>query len=99
MVLLVTSLFLLIAAIATIGLDCVTIAPDIFGFASSATRDNFYLPEYGERSYLDGFQRARALGDVQFRIGDAKPRAAVGYIALMTDLGAPKMLRRERKYD
>ncbi|GME28941.1 hypothetical protein BKCO1_7900023 [Neofusicoccum parvum] len=98
-VLLGTSVILFIAAVATVVLDIITIAPDIFGFTSSCTRDNVYMARFAEGSYLGGLARARALQNVMVRIGDVKDQHTVGHVALTTNLDESKKLRRDKEYD
>lgn len=61
---------LLVAALASFWLRRRTLAPDIFGYVSSSTRDNPYLdlPEGG--STLSGLDRARLLKNVKIKIAD-----------------------------
>ena len=82
-VLLLITLFLQLAGLATMLLTAVIRAPNVLGFVSSLTRDSPYLapivPPGG--SMLDGAERARVLGDVRVRLVDVKPEEPVGRIA------------------
>ena len=72
---------LLCAAILSFWLRKRTLAPDIFGYVSSLTRDNpnLQLPETG--TTLSGLERARLLKNVKVRIGDTG-REGVGKVGL-----------------
>lgn len=57
-------------------------APDIFDYISSFTRDNPYVNAPPGGSHLDGAERARLLRKVPIQLGDVRPQAETGYIAL-----------------
>ncbi|ETI26582.1 hypothetical protein G647_03360 [Cladophialophora carrionii CBS 160.54] len=78
----VSNLVLLVAAICAFWLRKHTLAPDIFGFVSSLTRDNphLHLPEGG--STLSGVERSRAMTLVKVKIADVGEDANVGRVAL-----------------
>jgi hypothetical protein len=73
---------LLVAASAAIWLRVRTLAPDIFGYVSSLTRENpmITLPEGG--STLNGIDRARMLRGVKVRIADISGQDGVGRVGL-----------------
>lgn len=73
---------LLIAAILSVILRKKTLAPDIFGYVSSLTRDNplVHLPDGG--SSLSGLDRARMLRHVQVRIADVGGADGKGRVGL-----------------
>jgi hypothetical protein len=80
---LITCGILFLSAVASFWLRMATVAPDIFGYVSSLTRDNPHmrLPEGG--STLSGLDRTRALKDVKVKIADLNGnRADVGRIGL-----------------
>ncbi|OAL23163.1 hypothetical protein AYO20_11031 [Fonsecaea nubica] len=64
---------LLLASLAACWLRAHTLAPDIFGYVSSLTRDNPHvaLPDNG--TTLNGLERARLLRNVRVKIGDVSP--------------------------
>lgn len=66
----ISCLLLLAAGVACCWLRLNTLAPDIFGFVSSLTRDNPHLGLPASGSSLSGLERARLLRDIKLRIGD-----------------------------
>lgn len=78
-----------------------TLAPDIFGFVSSLTRDNPHFPVPPGGSTLDGLDRTRALRDMKVRIGDIGGLQGevgrVGFIPVHPQVQAMH-LTKERKY-
>ena len=78
----ITSCVLLGAAVLSIILKRRTVAPDIFGYVSSMTRDNphLLLPEGG--STLSGVERAKALRKLKVKITDLNEEGEVGRIGL-----------------
>lgn len=78
----VSNAVLLAAAIFAFWLRKKTLAPDIFGFVSSLTRDNpnLQLPEGG--STLSGIDRSRRMKHVKVKIGDVGTAAEVGRVGL-----------------
>lgn len=81
-----SSCVLLGVALLGVVVQRLTIAPDIFGYASSFTRDNPYtdLPPEADICTLDGVQRARILRDLSVRLADVKPGEKVGHVAFVT---------------
>ena len=79
---LISCKILLAAAILAFWLRQRTLAPDIFGYVSSLTRDNPHLnlPEGG--SGMSGLERARALKKVKVRIADVADENGVGKVGL-----------------
>jgi hypothetical protein len=73
---------LLLAASAAVWLEKHTLAPDIFGYVSSLTRDNpmIQLPEGG--STLNGIDRARMLKGVKVMIADIGGSDGMGKVGL-----------------
>lgn len=98
-VLLGTSILLVVTAIATVALKMLTIAPDIFGFASTCTRDNLYAPDYIDGSYMSGFDRACALVNAKVMIGDVAIDRSVGHVAVTTSVCKRRRLQKGRKYE
>lgn len=76
----ISNTVLLAAGIFAFWLRKNTLAPDIFGFVSSLTRDNphLHLPEGG--STLSGIERSRALKMVRVKIGDVGEGGGVGRV-------------------
>jgi len=66
----VACLVLFAAAVWSFWLRVHTLAPDIFGYVSSLTRDNPNLQLPTEGSTLDGLDRARYLKGIKVKIGD-----------------------------
>ncbi|EXJ73738.1 uncharacterized protein A1O5_03500 [Cladophialophora psammophila CBS 110553] len=89
---------LLAAAIAAFWLRKNTIAPDIFGYVSSLTRDNPHidLPDGG--TTLGGLERARLLRDVKVRIADVSRDGEVGHVGLVTEAREADMLSKGKVY-
>jgi hypothetical protein len=80
-----TCVLIIVSLIGTI-LQFSTIAPDIFGYASSFTLDNPYtdIPPEAQGCTLDGIERARLLKDVRVQFADVRPGDEVGHIAFAT---------------
>jgi hypothetical protein len=78
-----------------------TIAPDIFGYISSLTRENPHFALATEKgSALSGLERARLLGNVKIKIGeytheDGLPRVVVSHVTEGVDVGT---LKKEGRY-
>lgn len=73
---------LLVAPTVAVHLRRRTLAPDIFGYVSSLTRDNPHinLPEGG--STLSGLDRARMLKNVKVKIADVRGDDGIGRVGL-----------------
>ena len=74
---------LLAAAVAAYWLRKKTLAPDIFGYVSSLTRDNPHLdhiPDGG--TTLSGLERARMLKNIKVKIADVGTENGVGRVGL-----------------
>ncbi|KAK5080394.1 hypothetical protein LTR05_008643 [Lithohypha guttulata] len=65
-------LLLLVAAAYSFWLRKKTLAPDIFGYVSSLTRDNPHVPVPPGGSTMSGIERARHLQDYKLKIVDVK---------------------------
>lgn len=69
---LVACSILLAAAVGAYWLRVHTLAPDIFGYVSSLTRDNPHIHLPTEGSALSGIDRARMMKDVRVKIADVQ---------------------------
>ncbi|KEF51049.1 uncharacterized protein A1O9_12899 [Exophiala aquamarina CBS 119918] len=79
----VSCLILFVASVIACSLRVKTLAPDIFGYVSSLTRDNQYLQVPDNGTTLSGIQRARLLKGVKVKIGDVSaPHEQVGRVGL-----------------
>jgi hypothetical protein len=94
---------LLAAASVAVHLRRNTLAPDIFGYVSSLTRDNpqINLPEGG--STLSGLERARMLKKVKVKIADVGGSDGVGRVGLarlgtMEGMAGVKDLEKGKRY-
>ncbi|OAG40014.1 hypothetical protein AYO21_05695 [Fonsecaea monophora] len=78
----VSNMVLLATAMGALWLRKHTLAPDIFGFVSSLTRDNPHLnlPEGG--STLSGIERSRRMKMVKVKIADVGEDSSVGRVGL-----------------
>ncbi|EHY53653.1 hypothetical protein HRR83_003866 [Exophiala dermatitidis] len=89
----VSCTILLIAAIVACWLRTRTLAPDIFGYVSSLTRDNPHIELPDNGTTLSGLQRARLLRDVKVKIGDVsspdEETGRVGLAQVQTTSGVP----------
>jgi hypothetical protein len=97
-----SNLVLFLAALFAWWLRRRTLAPDIFGFVSSLTRENpHFALDTGDGSHLSGLDRARLLGNVKVKIGDvAGDGETVGRIGLSQYVEGYEAgkLHKERKY-
>ncbi|OAP65480.1 hypothetical protein AYL99_01452 [Fonsecaea erecta] len=86
------------AAIAAFWLRKNTIAPDIFGYVSSLTRDNPHinLPDGG--TTLGGLERARLLRNVKVRIADVSRDGQVGHVGLVAETRQADFLSAQKVY-
>lgn len=92
---------LVVAAIISFLLRRRTLAPDIFGYVSSLTRDNPHLTVANGGSTLSGIDRARALKNVKIQITDVHGQSGdVGKVGVTVVQDAAEFgpLRKERKY-
>lgn len=78
----ISCIFLIACAFLAMQIRKKTIAPDIFGYVSSLTRDNpnVDLPDGG--STLSGFERARLMKHVKIKIADVSGDPEVGRIGV-----------------
>ncbi|MBA7489708.1 hypothetical protein ES702_00242 [subsurface metagenome] len=92
---------LIAAAIYSFVLRQRTLAPDIFGYVSSVTRDNPHLMFPDGGSTMCGIDRARYLRNVKIRIGDVygqKDDVGKVGVTIVQDSETIGPLRKERKY-
>lgn len=80
--LLIISIILLVLGIMNVAFAFLTIAPDLFYYASSLARENPYTKTPDGGTALDGAQRSRMLKDMQVQIADVSPESRVGYVVL-----------------
>lgn len=99
-ILIVISIFLLVQALASLVLTSMTLAPDIFGYVSSSTRDNPFFAEGNKQpSSMDGLERARAMARVKVALADVRGDAdSVGHVAFVP-VGEAWELVKGRRYD
>ena len=75
----ISCFILIFAAVWAFKLRRRTIAPDIFGYVSTLTRDNPHMPALPDNgTTLNGLERTRLLGKVRIKIGDVGSATAVG---------------------
>ena len=90
---LMSNTLLLAAAILSFWLRKQTLAPDIFGYVSSLTRDNPNIPLPDGGTTLSGLDRARLLKDVRVRIVDMSSSDGVGRVTMVHADAAPVEVR------
>ena len=97
----VSGLFLLASSTFSFWSRKDTLAPDIFGFVSSLTRDNPHFPVPFDGSTLDSVSRSRAFRDFKVKIGDVNDtrtgHGKLGFVP-MVDAVHVLALSKERKY-
>ncbi|KAH8706100.1 hypothetical protein GQ44DRAFT_819031 [Phaeosphaeriaceae sp. PMI808] len=101
--LLFTTSVLIVLGILNLILSWLTIAPDLFSYAASMTRDNPYTNNPNGGSALGGTERSRLLKKLRVQIGDVRPYDKVGYVALRSvekrGEFSTGMLRKGRLYE
>ena len=99
-ILLISSLVLMLSAIAAAVFTIFRRGPDILDRFSSLLRDNSYVLDPHHSSMEDSFEQSRRLGNVKVRLGDVQPNADIGYaaIALMNGNIPPQRLSPQRLY-
>jgi hypothetical protein len=80
--LLLITVVLLILGILNVVVSFLTIAPDLFYYASSLARENPYADTPDGGTALDGSERSRLLRALRVQIADASPEHEVGYVVL-----------------
>ncbi|KAJ8106810.1 hypothetical protein OPT61_g9296 [Boeremia exigua] len=78
--LLIISTILLVLGIVNVAFAFMTVAPDLFYYASSLARENPYTKTPDGGTALDGGQRSRMLRDLKVQIADVSPENRVGYV-------------------
>lgn len=78
---LITTILLLLGLV-NVAMSFLTIAPDLFYYASSLARENPYtnIPDGG--TALDGAERSRLLKRMKVQIADVSPDNNIGYVVL-----------------
>ena len=79
----VACIILLICCFVTLYIHQWVLVPDVFGFVATSANENPSFARYPVGSYMDGWERARALGDINVRFGDVTPHEARGKLALL----------------
>ncbi|KAH6622174.1 hypothetical protein C7974DRAFT_397794 [Boeremia exigua] len=80
--LLIISVILLLLGVVNVAFAFMTIAPDLFYYASSLARENPYTKTPDGGTMLDGAQRSRMLKNMKVQIADVSPENQVGYVVL-----------------
>ncbi|KAH6629031.1 hypothetical protein C7974DRAFT_179237 [Boeremia exigua] len=100
--LLVITAVLLLLSIANIVISFLTIAPDLFYYASSLARENPYTDTPTGGTAMNGGERSRLLKAMRVQIADVSPESQVGYVVLKSvgegDDFATGRLRKDRLY-
>ena len=78
---LITTILLLLG-IANVIMSFLTIAPDLFYYASSLARENPYTNTPDGGTTLDGAERSRLLKRMKVQVADVSPENDVGYVVL-----------------
>lgn len=79
--LLITTILLLLS-IVNMAVSFMTIAPDLFYYASSLARENPYTDTPDGGTAMDGGQRSRLLRGMKVQIADVSPHDEIGYVVL-----------------
>lgn len=80
--LLLITIVLLLLGVFNLAVAFLTIAPDLFYYASSLARENPYTNTPDGGTALDGGARSRLLREMKVQIADASPENQVGYVVL-----------------
>lgn len=78
----VSSVLLFFSAVLSAYFRTRILAPDIFGYVSSLTRDNPHVAVPAGGSALSGMERARMMRNVKIRIGDVEGQKEVGAVGV-----------------
>lgn len=99
-IMLICSLVLFMAGLATVVLTACRRGPDVLDRFSSLLRDNPYAEIPQKSSMEDALDQSKRLGNLRVRIGDVCPEEDVGYVAIGTLDGnyAVRKLSPRRKY-
>jgi hypothetical protein len=102
-ILIACACILLLLGITSVILSLRITVPDIFNYVSSLTRNNPYVNLPAGGSGLDGATRALLLRKLPVQLGDVKPNAEAGYIALRSvgqgNDAQLSQIRRDRFYE
>ncbi|KAF4339296.1 hypothetical protein FBEOM_6832 [Fusarium beomiforme] len=82
--LILACVFLLMCCYMTFYIHQWVFIPDVFGFVSTSVSESPSFARYPVGSYMDGWERARVLGDVNIRFEDIEWHEAHGRLALVT---------------
>lgn len=80
--LLLITILLLLLGIFNLAVAFLTVAPDLFYYASSLARENPYTNTPDGGTVLGGAERSRLLREMKVQIADASPENQVGYVVL-----------------
>lgn len=80
--LLLITVILLLIGLANVVISFMTIAPDLFYYASSLARENPYTETPDGGTALDGAERSRLLKAMKVQIADVSPEDRVGYVVM-----------------
>ncbi|KAF2999213.1 hypothetical protein E8E13_000989 [Curvularia kusanoi] len=80
--LLLITIILLLLGVLNIIISFLTVAPDLFYYASSLVRENPYTDTPDGGTGLDGAERSRLLRSMKVQIADVSPEHKVGYVVL-----------------
>jgi hypothetical protein len=101
-ILTLASIILLICSILSILLRCRISTPDIFGYLSSSTIENPYVPipgvQPGSGSTLGGLQRSKLLGKMKLQLRDIQENEEFGKFALTNQVQKVSRRRKDRKF-
>jgi len=97
---LLVGIVLFAAALSSMILHAMTLAPDVLGYVSTSVRDSVHITLPALDSRHDGIERARALRNVRLIIGDVNEESSPGHIAIVQKVrGSTQRLRRKRMDD
>jgi hypothetical protein len=80
--LLLITLVLLLLGIINVAYSFITIAPDLFYYASSLARENPYTNTPDGGTAMDGAKRSRLLRNMKVQIADVSPENQIGYVVV-----------------
>jgi hypothetical protein len=91
-------IILFIASVMSILLEAVSVAPDVFGHASSLARESRYLHLPKTSSAMNEVDRALIIGGVEIMMQDVRADANVGRIAIGMKHNGAQRLEANRLY-
>jgi hypothetical protein len=94
----VCTALLLLAGVASVIVESMTVAPDTLGYVSTVARNSRYLQVKPTSGAMTGPERARKLADTKVMMQDVKSKAGVGKIALGLKTEKAVKLRHDRLY-